>query len=251
MIYIIMTKFKNIDHVFVICDKDNEKDKYDKWINWIKFNNINDDYITFYCYKWGKDLSDEDLQKYSYDDGTLVKMFPFRANFPLKRSEISLSINFLNVFQLGLNNKYDNILVFESDAILHPDFVKKINKTMTELYESYSVWHMLSIGAGMNRHHDKIKKNKSIYKVNSIRCLDSFVISRLGMKFITDNLKKVKLPIDEHLNLFAVQNKLTVLWLEPTIVVQGSQTGINPTTIRMSDSIYVNNCEWLKDVQFK
>ena len=71
------------------------------------------------------------------------------------------------------------------------------------------------------------------------------------MKFITDNLKKVKLPIDEHLNLFAVQNKLTVLWLEPTIVVQGSQTGINPTTIRMSDSIYVNNCEWLKDVQFK
>ena len=248
-----MTKIKNIHHIYVICDKDSEKDKYDKWINWKIFNNIEDDYITFYCYKWGTNLTDDDLKKYSYDDGTLVKMFPFRANFPLKRSEISLSINFLHVFQMGLDKKQDNILVFESDAILHPDFIKKINKIMTELSESYSVWHMLSIGAGMNRHYNKVKKNKSIYRVNSIRCLDSFIISKLGMKFITDNLKRVNIPIDEHLNLFAVQNKLLVLWLEPTIVVQGSQTGINPTTIRTADSIYVkdNDCEWLKNVQFK
>jgi len=65
------------------------------------------------------------------------------------------------------------------------------------------------------------------------------------------NLNSFEIKNLSNLNLFAIQNKLTVLWLEPTIVVQGSQTGINPTTIRMSDSIYVNNCEWLKDVQFK
>jgi hypothetical protein len=248
-----MTKIKKIDHIYVICDIDKEKDKYEKWINWKTFNNIDDEYITFYCYKWGTELTDEDLNKYSYDDGTLVRMYPFRANFPLKRSEISLSINFLNVFKMGLDKKQDTILVFESDAILHPDFIKKMDKVMNELSENYSVWHMLSIGAGMNRHYDKIKKNKSIYKVNSIRCLDSFVISRIGMKFITDNLKKVNIPIDEHLNLFAVQNKLMVLWLEPTIVVQGSQTGINLTTIRIADSIYVkeSDCSWLKDVKFK
>ena len=248
-----MTKIKKIDHIYVICDRYKEKDKYDKWINWKTFNNIEDDYITFYCYKWVTELTEEDLNKYSFNDGTLVKMFPFRANFPLKRSEISLSINFLNVFKMGLDKKQDTILVFESDAILHPDFIKKMDKIMNELSESYTVWHMLSIGAGMNRHYDKVKKNKSIYKVNSIRCLDSFVISRIGMKFITDNLKRVNIPIDEHLNLFALQNKLMVLWLEPTIVVQGSQTGINPTTIRSADSIYVNesDCNWLKDVKFK
>ena len=58
-----MTNFKNINHIYIICDKDNEKDKYEKWINWIKFNNINDDYITFYCYKWGTNLTHEDLQQ--------------------------------------------------------------------------------------------------------------------------------------------------------------------------------------------
>ena len=51
--------------------------------------------------------------------------------------------------------------------------------------------------------------------------------------------------------IFVKSNKLFILWLEPTIVVQGSQTGINPTTIRYSNAIFVDNCEWLKDVQFK
>ena len=46
-----MPKLKNIDHIYIICDKEYEKDKYDKWINWIKFNNIDDSYISFYCYK--------------------------------------------------------------------------------------------------------------------------------------------------------------------------------------------------------
>jgi len=248
-----MTKINKIEHIWIICDKEKENNKYNKWINWIKFNNIDEDYVTFYCYKWGSELSDEDLQKYSYDDGTLVKMFPFRANYPLKKSEISLSINFLHVFKFSLDKKYNNILVFESDAILHPEFIKKINKVMVELNNNYSVWHLLSIGAGMNKHYEKIKKNKNIYKVNSIRCLDSFIISQLGMKFITENLKRVNLPIDEHLNLFAIQNKLIVLWLEPTLVVQGSQTGVNPTTIRISNSVYVTekDCDWLKDVLFK
>lgn len=248
-----MTKINKIDHIYVICDKEKENDKYNKWIEWIKYNNIDEDYITFYCYKWGSELSDDELKKYSYDDGTLVKMFPFRANFPLKNSEISLSINFMNIFKIGLDNKQDMILVFESDAILHPDFIKKINKVIIELNENYSVWHLLSIGAGMNKHYNKIKKNKSIYKVNSIRCTDSFVVSKLGMKFLTDNLKRVNLPIDEHLNLFALQNKITILWLEPTLVIQGSQIGLNPTTIRMSNTSYITDkdCEWLKDVKFK
>jgi len=248
-----MSKIKNIDHIYVICNKEQEKDKYEKWTKWQKHNNIEDSYITYYCYKWGIELTDEDLKKYSLDDGTLVKLFPFRAKFPLKKSEISLSINFLNIFKEGLIKKYNNILVFESDAILHPDFMKKMNTHMDELNKSYTVWHMFSLGCGMNKHFPKIKKNKSIYLAKEIRCLDSFVISQLGMKFITENLSKVKIPIDEHLDIFVKINKLIVLWLEPTLVVQGSQTGVNPTTIRYNDSIYVKpeDCPWFDQVLFK
>ena len=246
-----MNKINRINHIYVICHKEKEADKYDKWVKWIEYNKIPEDYISFYCYKWGDELSEEDIKNYSLDDGTLVKLFPFRRQFPLKRSEISLSINFLNVFKLALEKKQEYILVFESDAILHPDFMKLINSHMTELFETYSNWHMFSIGAGMNKHFPKIKKNKHIYLAKEIRCLDSFVINERGMKLILDNLKKVKIPIDEHLDILVKTNKLFLLWLEPTIVVQGSQTGINPTTVRYSNSIYVDNCEWLKDVKFK
>ena len=56
-------------------------------------------YVEFYCYKWGTDLTEEDLKEHSIDDGTLVRLFPFRKNLPLKKTEISLSINFLNIFK--------------------------------------------------------------------------------------------------------------------------------------------------------
>ena len=98
-------KINNIDHIFVICSKEKEQDKYNKWLKWMEFNDINKDYVSFYCYKWGTELTNDDLVKYSNDDGTLVRLFPFRQQFPLKRSEISLGINFLNVFKLFLQLK--------------------------------------------------------------------------------------------------------------------------------------------------
>jgi hypothetical protein len=246
------TKIKNIEHIYVVLHKEKETDKYDKWIKWMKYNRIPEDYVTFYCYKWGDELSQADLDSNSYDDGTLVRLFPFRKQFPLKKSEISISINFLNIFKIGLDKKYNNILVFESDAILHPDFINIMNKTMDEL-PKYKGWHMLSIGCGMNKHYPNLFKNKTIYRGKEIRCLDSFVINQSGMKFLIDAIPKVNLPIDEHFDILVKQNKLECLWLEPTIVVQGSQVGINPTTIRYTDSVYVTpqDCKWLKDVQFK
>lgn len=244
---------RNIDHIYVICHKDKEPTKYDKWINWMKFNQISESDLTFYCYKWCDELSKDDIENIHLNDGSLARLFPFRANFPLKLSEMSLSINFLNIFKEGIEKKYQNILVFESDAILHPSFIKEFNNRMIELSTSYSNWHMLSIGCGMNKHIYPVKKNKHIYLHKEVRCLDSFVISLNGMKKITELLKKISLPIDEHIDILVKQNKIIMLWLEPTLVVQGSQTGVNPTTIRYSDSIYVkdSDCEWLKTVQFK
>jgi hypothetical protein len=242
----------SINHIYVVLHKEKEKDKYKKWIDWMNFNGITEEYLTFYCYKWGDELTEEDLKQYSYDDGTLVRLFPFRAGLPLKKTEISIGVNFLHIFKMGLEKQYKNILVFESDAILHPQFITLMNKNMNEL-EKYTDWQMLSIGCGMNKHYPTVFKTKNIYRGKEIRCLDSFVINNNGMKFLTESVPRMNLPIDEHFDLLVKENKLSVLWLEPTIVVQGSQTGINPTTIRNSNFVYVSSvdCKWLKDVKFK
>jgi hypothetical protein len=246
-----MTTLHNINKIYIICDKDKETDKYKKWEQWILDTKFNEGYVEFFSYKWGTTLTDDDIKEYSNDDGTLVKLYPFRANFPLKKSEISLGINFMLILKKALDAKYSNILVFESDAILHPDFVAKINYYMKEVLTSYSNWHILSIGCGMNKHAKNIKKNKYIYMGNEMRCNDSLVFNSKAMKIITDNIGKLKLPIDEHFDILVKNHKLIVLWAEPTIVVQGSQTGINPTTIRSHDAIYVKDCDWLKNVKYK
>jgi hypothetical protein len=246
-----MTTLYKINHIYIICDKEKEEDKYKKWEQWIIDGKFKDGYVEFFSYKWGTELTDEDIKEYSNDDGTLVKLYPFRAKFPLKKSEISLGINFMKILKLALKDGYENILVFESDAILHPDFVKKFNLYMKNVLESYSVWHLLSIGCGMNKHSKNIKKNKHIYMGSEMRCNDSLVFNSRAMKIITENIPKLKLPIDEHFDILVKTHKLIVLWAEPTIVVQGSQTGINPTTIRSTDSVYVKDCEWLKDVKYK
>jgi hypothetical protein len=246
-----MTTLHKINKIYIICDKDHEIDKYDKWIRWITDNKFKESYVEIYSYKWGTELTDDDLKKYSNDDGTLVKLFPFRSKFPLKKSEISLGINFMNILKRSFEAKHENILVFESDAILHPDFIQKFNSYMRYVYESYSVWHILSIGCGMNKHSKNIKKKKYIYMGTEMRCNDSLVFNIKGTKILIDNIPILKLPIDEHFDLLVKNHKLIVLWAEPTIVVQGSQCGHNPTTIRSHDSIYVDNCDWFKDVKYK
>lgn len=246
-----MTMLHKINKIFIICDKDHESDKYAKWELWIKESKFKDQYVEIYSYKWGTELTDEDIKEHINDDGTLVKLFPFRAKFPLKKSEISLGINFMNILKISLNAGYENILVFESDAILHPDFIQKFNSYMKDLYISYSNWHILSIGCGMNKHVKNIKKKKYIYMGTEMRCTDSLVFNLRAMKILTENIPILKLPIDEHFDLLVKNHKLIVLWAEPTIVVQGSQCGHNPTTIRSTDSVYIKDCDWLKDAKYK
>jgi len=246
-----MSTLHKISKIFIICDKEHEADKYDKWENWIKDSKFKDSYVEIYSYKWGTELTDEDLKEHSNDDGTLVKLFPFREKFPLKKSEISLGINFMNILKKALKVGYENILVFESDAILHPNFIEKFNSYMKAVYESYSNWHILSIGCGMNKHAKNIKKKKYIYMGTEMRCNDSLVFNLRGIKILIDNINILKLPIDEHFDILVKNHKIIVLWAEPTIVVQGSQCGHNPTTIRSHDSVYVKDCDWLKDVTYK
>ena len=246
-----MTTLHKINKIYIICDKNYEADKYDKWNRWISDLKFKEDYVNFFSYKWGTDLTEEDLKEHSKDDGLLVKLFPFRANFPLKKSEISLGINFMKILHSSLKASYENILVFESDAILHPDFIEKINLYMKEVFQSYSNWHLLSIGCGMNKHAKNIKKKKYIYMGKEMRCNDSLVFNLRAMKILTENIRLLKLPIDEHFDLLVKNHKLIVLWAEPTIVIQGSQCGYNPTTIRSRDSVYVSECEWLSNVKYK
>ena len=108
---------------------------------------------------------------------------------------------------------------------------------------------MLFIGDGCNLHieSNKITPNKFIYEKclyptnwggnGATRCTDSYIVNRqCAVKlcdYINQNLmkNKIDLPTDFWINSAARDKNLKVYWAEPTIVTQGSETGIFKSTV--------------------
>lgn len=208
----------NVDWVYIICSEKFETDRYNKWSDWLKDNSINGS-ISFY--KWGSELTQEDIDTFSVQDGTLEKLYPWRTGYPLRTSEISIGINFIKVFEDAYKNNYDKILILESDVLLHPQFIYKINETL-EILQNMD-FNALSIGCGMGYRIQSESGQNIIASVNQFRCADSLVFTRTAIDYFYDNLKQIKVPVDEEFTQAVQTNQISVYWLEPPITVQESQ----------------------------
>ncbi len=156
--------------------------------------------------------------------------------------QIAISLSHFYAYK-QISEKYYNGLIFEDDVILSDNFTDILNKYITQLPEDYD---MLFIGNGCNLHieNDKLIPNKNIYEKclyptgwggdGATRCTDSYLITKTCASKLCeyiDNLKdKIKLPIDWWLNVPARDNNFKVYWSEPTIVVQGTQCGVFPSS---------------------
>jgi glycosyl transferase family 25 len=138
-----------------------------------------------------------------------------------------------------IKDNYNEALIFEDDIILCDNFINIFNNYITQLPIDYD---MLFIGNGCNLHirNDYLISNKNIYKKclyptewggdGCTRCTDSYLISKkcaIKICEYINNIKyKINLPIDWWLNVAARDNNFSIYWAEPTIVSQGTQTGI-------------------------
>jgi hypothetical protein len=122
--------------------------------------------------------------------------------------------------------------------------MNKLTNYMTQVPTDYD---MVFIGDGCQLHipTSQLVPNQNIYKKcidtndegygGATRCTDSYVIHNRCAKKICDymmNLKyKINSPVDWWLNVAARDNNLSVYWAEPTIVTQGTHTGLFPTSL--------------------
>jgi GR25 family glycosyltransferase involved in LPS biosynthesis len=147
-----------------------------------------------------------------------------------KKTKMSLFLKHIYCYQLIIrDHDSDTSLIFEDDVILSDDFNDILSKYIKELPKDYD---MLFIGSGYNLHIDKqiLIDDKHIYENPYTRCTDSYIITnncaqQIYEYFINGN-DKINLPIDFWLNKVIANNKLKVYWSEPTIVSQGSQSGL-------------------------
>jgi GR25 family glycosyltransferase involved in LPS biosynthesis len=154
------------------------------------------------------------------------------------KSHISLYMKHFHAYK-EIAEKYDNALILEDDVIFSDNFMESLSKYLTQLPEDYD---MLFIGDGCNSHieNHRLVQGKYIYERNikngATRCTDSFIINKKCAKKIVEWLynlnNKIDIcGIDWWLNEAAINNQFKVYWAEPTIVTQGSQTGLYTTSI--------------------
>ena len=178
--------------------------------------------------KFDKDaITDDECPEFSKD---------YVAN---RRTELSLHLKHLYLYRLMLSENYEEVLVLEDDVILSDNFMKKLTDYMTQLPKDYD---MLFIGNGCNLHipRNHLVANQYIYANclhetawggnGAARCTDSYIIHQRCAKKLCDyavvETKKINLSVDWWLNEAARDLVLKVYWAEPTIVSQGSQTGL-------------------------
>jgi glycosyl transferase family 25 len=182
----------------------------------------------------------EFIEKFDKDELTIHDRILFDVNY--KKSTMSLHLKHNYAYKI-IAEKYEHALIFEDDVILCDNFSELLRKYMAQLPANYD---MLFIGDGCNLHIEKHKliSNKNVYEKSlyptswggggATRCCDSYVVSNKCANQLCEYIKhlpsRISLPIDWWLNITAKDNNFKIYWAEPTIVTQGSQTGMFKTS---------------------
>lgn len=142
----------------------------------------------------------------------------------------------LEVFQAEGKDWY---LCFEDDAVLEPEFEDRLQQTIEAFDPSDSCLISIGTGSGLSRKKLDAKSEKNgLYKVtpSSCRGLAATLISRGAVNSLLGLIQTEGipdwLPIDFTLSLYADIAAIETYWMDPPLVLQGSQSGHYMSNLR-------------------
>lgn len=198
---------ENLENVTWILDYDKEEVSYEMYTK-----NFQADHLEYQ--KRGQDPNE------------------FYPHYPLQPEMVSLSLKQKEAFRrIGYGASSYGIM-FEDDAIICENFIETFNFYMNSVPGN---WDVLFIGQGGGKRipQDKIKEGVFWYKKDhpADRCADSVVLKKDAAKKIYDHMNHHKICFnpDPELGFWMKVLDMNVYWLEPPIVVQGSQNGLFET----------------------
>lgn len=151
----------------------------------------------------------------------------FETENVLDRPQQSLVLKHIHAWRLCVENNFKNILVFEDDVILKPDFVSRLNTAVHELEKKQNPYLLYLGGADTKVPDSFLLSNEDIIE-QPIATSEAYVTNFMASKRRIDwlNNHKVKLPSDFLLRTMDPLRGISQYWLKEHIVEQGSVTGI-------------------------
>lgn len=187
-----------------------------------------------------EDIQPVFIEEFDRDVLTASDLQRFIKTGKLNLGSISLILKHIAAWKAISVREEPYGLIFEDDAILCPDFKGKLTHYLTQLPPEFDI---LMINGGCNLHipKDMQMENKHVYMRGvdptrwggngGTRCTDGYIISKkCAKKFVhiyessPDN--SISLPIDWWMNTLMRTCPTLVYWAEPSLVEQGTETGV-------------------------
>lgn len=194
-------------------------------------------------FEWVLDYDTADI------DGNTLKKYSYNGN--LKKTEISCSLKHISTWEKIAGGDRWAAFVFEDDVIIDPaQFNTVVEKALEEFQSDWNCDAIISLGdaGAMHAPWTKMKDKKKLYSAELIRCSDSYLITKGAAQKLMEWIKVngFSLSADRLIDRICNECGVMILWLEPTVVSQGTHTGLFPSAIQgqgRTGGIF-NKIEW-------
>jgi len=229
----VLFKKNSISNIYCLCNKDYEPERF-KRINAMfeSFNWIVDYVSPTYKHTITKEIYDKHVRT--------DEIFTLRSS-PIKKADVSIMLNFIEELRTIRKNYSSGIfLTFESDVYLRGD-INDIDNIISVLNKHNPLWSCVHIGydkPNVLYDYDIFDNGIGLKRKFNPKCTDSFIWTYDGviqiLNYIENKINlEISIPIDYIFWNFLKETKdFYFYWSNPTVFIQGSNAGIEPSTIQ-------------------
>jgi GR25 family glycosyltransferase involved in LPS biosynthesis len=223
-------------HIYFICNKEEENDRFVSLMNQI--NNLNIENYSIFHHIWKTQITPEFREKWVKTDTTMKYHGRNMLTNPLTNGEISLFLNHIECLrEIRKNYKDGYFCIFESDAIFSENFNDNLIKVLDIAKEKSDV-DIINIGCGSNQtpKSQPLKNELSLYLEKINKCTEGIIWTYKGVCNFLDYFDKtsdIDGPIDTKMDVYSEYiGGFNIYWAHPPLLYQGSLTGTFNTTVR-------------------
>jgi glycosyl transferase, family 25 len=179
------------------------------------------------------------ITEYDRDVLTEKDISKFRLDHKFKLSHVSIILKHVCTWKKIVSDNIQYALILEDDAILASNFLKKLNLCLEQLPSDFDIL-MINEGCDLHIPASMLTEGKYVYERGlyptlwggdgATRCTDGYIISNKCALQLIDTYEsltnKIDLPTDLWMNKLLRFIDAKAYWAEPTLMKQGTGTGL-------------------------